>query len=398
MTPEARSAAKAADAAKKKADVASGAAAAVEEECAICLEPLSQSPSQTLPCTHEYHLECVKQMRSFGINEACPMCRAELPPGPEKLFRDAIRRFVALDRRYSQGVNKPWRRISDDRDRRESAEVARVLHEAAEEGCAPAQSHLAGLYSLGTCGLTQSDALAMEWYRKAADQGYAHGQNGLGFMYFEGKGGLSQSDSMAVKWYRKAAKQEHADAQCNLGIMHHHGRGGLPQSEAMAAEWYRKAAEQEHAHAQFHLGGLYALGTGVPQDFSEALRLIRKAQIGGCDEDRATKAIQTLQELQRNATEQAEEDQLREREVQRALLPIGTRVELRGLQAKPELNGGWGVVAGFDAASGRIKVKLEDGRGPFKFKADNVFLRVDARSAMERGVAAAARLDKKKKG
>ena len=53
-------------------------------------------------------------------------------------------------------------------------------------------------------------------------------------------------------------------------------------------------------------------------------------------------------------------------------IPIGTRVELHGLKAKPELNGQRGVVAGFDAASGRCKVKLEDGRGPFKLKVGNL--------------------------
>ena len=66
-----------------------GGAAAEEPECAICLDPLSESPSQTLPCSHVYHRECVEKLRSFGINEACPLCRAELPPGPEKLFEDA---------------------------------------------------------------------------------------------------------------------------------------------------------------------------------------------------------------------------------------------------------------------------------------------------------------------
>ena len=53
-------------------------------------------------------------------------------------------------------------------------------------------------------------------------------------------------------------------------------------------------------------------------------------------------------------------------------IPIGTRVELHGLKAKPELNGQRGVVEGFDAASGRCKVKLEDGRGPFKLKVENL--------------------------
>ena len=52
-------------------------------------------------------------------------------------------------------------------------------------------------------------------------------------------------------------------------------------------------------------------------------------------------------------------------------VPIGTRVELHGLKAKPELNRQRGVVAGFDADSGRCVVKLEDGR-EFKSKVENL--------------------------
>ena len=55
-------------------------------------------------------------------------------------------------------------------------------------------------------------------------------------------------------------------------------------------------------------------------------------------------------------------------------MPIGTRVKLRGLTAKPELNKQWGVVVGFKAGSGgeRVKVELEDGRGPFSLKAESL--------------------------
>ena len=51
-------------------------------------------------------------------------------------------------------------------------------------------------------------------------------------------------------------------------------------------------------------------------------------------------------------------------------IPIGTRVELHGLKMK-KLNRQRGVVAGFDAGSGRCVVKLEDGR-EFKSKAENL--------------------------
>ena len=53
------------------------------DECAICLEPLDPSSSDccTLPCSHAFHIPCVEGLRSFGIKQVCPMCRAELPPG-----------------------------------------------------------------------------------------------------------------------------------------------------------------------------------------------------------------------------------------------------------------------------------------------------------------------------
>ena len=47
-------------------------------------------------------------------------------------------------------------------------------------------------------------------------------------------------------------------------------------------------------------------------------------------------------------------------------------MQLRGLKAKPELNGQRGVVTGFDAPNGRCSVQLEDGRGPYKIKPGNL--------------------------
>ena len=41
-------------------------------------------------------------------------------------------------------------------------------------------------------------------------------------------------------------------------------------------------------------------------------------------------------------------------------VPIGTRVELHGLKAKPQLNGQCGIVVGYLESSGRCIVSLED--------------------------------------
>ena len=138
------------------------------------------------------------------------MCRAELPPGPEKLLDDAMHRFTVLQRRYGQGDRKPWRRVSSDKDRHESAELMGMVHEAAE-------------------------------------QDHANAQYNLGIMYKEGEG-VDQSHATAVKWYRKAAEQDHTDAQNSLGVMYNQGQG-VDQSHATAVKWYRKAAEQGNTHA-----------------------------------------------------------------------------------------------------------------------------------------------------
>ena len=159
-----------------------------------------------------------------------------------------------------------------------------MMTDAAEQGYALAQWHLGVMYHFGQ-GVPQSDALAVEWWRKAADQGHAHAQYNLGFMYDDGKGGLPQSDALAVEWYRKAADQGVAHAQSNLGVMYRHNISdamaldgtarpqtkdmhrrsqsrsctimagvGCLQSDALAVAWFRKAADQGYAHAQYNLG------------------------------------------------------------------------------------------------------------------------------------------------
>ena len=72
-------------------------------ECAICLDPLDSGTLCTLPCKHAFHASCVEGLRSFGIKQVCPMCRVELPPGPEKLYEDATRRYFDVKRRVDRG-------------------------------------------------------------------------------------------------------------------------------------------------------------------------------------------------------------------------------------------------------------------------------------------------------
>ena len=65
-------------------------------ECAVCLDG-------TLPCTHTFHAACAEGMRKFGIQQVCPMCRVELPPGPGQLNDEVVRRHLDVKRHVDRG-------------------------------------------------------------------------------------------------------------------------------------------------------------------------------------------------------------------------------------------------------------------------------------------------------
>jgi tetratricopeptide (TPR) repeat protein len=65
------------------------------EECTICLAALSSLECLQLPCGHVYHQGCVRSLRTFGVNNTCPVCRAELPPGPAANFNEGAELLTA---------------------------------------------------------------------------------------------------------------------------------------------------------------------------------------------------------------------------------------------------------------------------------------------------------------
>jgi len=334
------------------------------DECAMCLESLASAKVLKLPCSHVYHAQCVGKLREFGIKQVCPLCRADLPPGPEQLFDDATRRYMVLYRRYNQGtVDASWR-IRSVEDRGYAGKMVHMLEEAADQGHAEAQYILGLLYSKGQ-GVAQDYAAAMKWYRMPADPGDVPAQYHLGHWYRNGQG-VAQDYSAAMKWYRMAADQGDAQAQYNLGEMYYEGHG-VAQDYSAAMKWYRMAADQGHAGAQGSLGVMYYGGKGVPQNTSEALRLLHKAQLQGYDP--AKQGIELIMQAMREtrASQQTNNPSMPP-PPPASPVPIGTSVELHGLKAKPQLNGQYGIVVGYVASSSRCTVALEGAPGKTETK------------------------------
>jgi len=277
-------------------------------ECPICLESFSGGTLCTLPCTHEFHIECVEALRNQGVQQACPLCRTTLPPGPEKLFEDASCLYVrAAGRHRAAGGSWKPRKSSEEEH---MALVIELLTKAANQGHVRAHYSIGFIYFLGS-GVAQDYKKAVQWTQKAADQGFSDAQFQLGTMYYNGDG-VVLDYKKAVRWFRKAADQGSASAQVNLGEMYNKGKGvaqnydeaarlfrkaadqgldtaqfflantffygeGAAQDYKKAEQWYRKAAHQDFPMAQLYLGTMYADGKGVAQDHKKAVWWFRKA-------------------------------------------------------------------------------------------------------------------------
>ena len=142
--------------------------------------------------------------------------------------------------------------------------------------------------------------------------------------------------------------------------MYNEGKG-VAQDYSAAMKLFRMAADQGNARAQCYLGIVYYQGQGVPQNISQALRWLHKAQAQGYDA--AKQAIELIMQAMRETRASQQTNNSSMPPPSASPVPIGTRVELHGLKAKPQLNGQYGIVVGYVASSGRCTVALGSARG-----------------------------------
>jgi len=148
----------------------------IGKECAICLGSLAAAETVTLPCNHKFHMGCVSSMRKLTQNQVCPVCRANLPPGPKRAFEEAVRRYLVVDRRLAR-EDRAWTSLSK-KERDEMDAVIALWRGAASEGQTEAQFNLGVLLEKGQ-GVAKNEAEAAKWFRKAAEQGDVEAQDAL---------------------------------------------------------------------------------------------------------------------------------------------------------------------------------------------------------------------------
>lgn len=248
--------------------------AAVTLPCSICLEELT-SPQCTLPCEHTFHKTCVEGIRKFGVAKVCPLCRADLPPGAEKLFDQAIRQFGIIARKVSLRTTRAL--VAEDQ--RSMDTILQLLREAADQGHAAAHNTIGHMYAHGY-GVAKDGKRAIQWYLKSADLGHEIAMFNVGVAYEIGNG-VPQNYNEALVWWRKAADKGMAEAYYNIGVFYLEGKGvTVDYKEAM--RWLRLAAELPNA--QQNIGLMYMEGYGVAKDREEALRWLHLA----ADQDSAS--------------------------------------------------------------------------------------------------------------
>ena len=157
-----------------------------DDNCAICLDTM-RNPIRLPSCGHWYCKECVDRLRqAASAQDVCPVCREPLPPGPEKLFDEAVTKYLRV-KRVVERLGVGWSNLSWELQL-EMDEVHELFEQAADQGHAVAQYNLGCMYHEGQ-GVAQDFTKAREWFELAAAQGNAQAQYNLAQMYRKGQGG-----------------------------------------------------------------------------------------------------------------------------------------------------------------------------------------------------------------
>ena len=147
---------------RRKATAARGGDGIDQETCVICVGPVV-APVE-LPCGHAYCGTCLAELRAKKVAQACPLCRAELPPGLDGLYDLAFRAVKRIEGMVDR-FEVAWASLPAA-EQEEMEQAVAMYTEAAAQGHAGAQSNLGLIYHQGR-GVAQDVDRAIELYTEA---------------------------------------------------------------------------------------------------------------------------------------------------------------------------------------------------------------------------------------
>jgi TPR repeat protein len=148
---------------------------------------------------------------------------------------------------------------------------AAALRIKAKSGDVSAATQLGFLYAYGE-EVPKNASEAGHWLQFAADHGDLCAKGGL--MFFGLNGGVSQDTGFQL--FMQAAENGDAFAQRIVGDSYSYG-SGVKQDYTQALVWYQKAADQGSPEAQYDVGTAYSDGLGTEKNDTEAVEWLQKA-------------------------------------------------------------------------------------------------------------------------
>ena len=124
------------------------------------------------------------------------------------------------------------------------------LETSATQGDAEAQLALGLAYKAGD-GITQDEALALQWIGRAARQGLPEAESQIAFAFQRGEG-VEKSDEQAIEWHKRAANHGVVPSMRALG--QYLTRNPIDPRPVAGVNWLREAAQAGDREAQALLG------------------------------------------------------------------------------------------------------------------------------------------------
>ena len=209
-----------------------------EEDCPICMVQLPSLESVKVymaccgkvicnGCVHAFQSRAIKARRIKEEN-ICPFCRTPPPESDEEMIK-----------RYEKRV--------------ELNDVRALLN-------------LGSFYSLGSGGLPQNYAKALEIFHMASELGNASAYLGIGDAYYRGRG-VRVDKKKAMHYYELAAMGGEEMARHNLGIMEEEA-GNMDR----ALKYWMIAVKDGNSGSLENIKRLYGYGHATKDDYANALK------------------------------------------------------------------------------------------------------------------------------